>query len=148
MASINAGGTILAGTIHLQADYVHCNATINGKPMRPGLIQEDQLYVIPSDPDIASLQTSGITRYGYTAHNCSCNNDKTGIILRPVDPKFKVLILERCLNCFRQSSGTNHQSLYDWYLNLPGYEEKRFAKVGGYTRYRYSHILKWIQLTF
>ena len=97
MASINAGGTILAGTIHLQADYVHCNATINGKPMRPGLIQEDQLYVIPSDPDIASLQTSGITRYGYTAHNCSCNNDKTGIILRPVDPKFKVLILERCL---------------------------------------------------
>lgn len=74
-------------------------------------------------------------RYGWSEHSCSCNNSKTGLILYPIDTRFKNIVLLVCQNCYgyQEGEGTQHGQLCKWYYEI--YEDsKSFAFVSGFAQ--------------
>lgn len=74
-------------------------------------------------------------RYGWSEHNCPCDDSKTGLILYPKDMKFKNIVLLVCQNCygFQQGNGTQHEQLCKWYYKIYG-DSKSFALLSGFAR--------------
>lgn len=74
-------------------------------------------------------------RYGWSEHNCSCKNSKTGLILYPTNPQFKNIVLLVCQNCygFQDGNGTQHEQLCKWYYKIYG-DSKSFALLSGFAQ--------------
>ncbi len=74
-------------------------------------------------------------RYGWSEHNCSCKNSKTGLILYPTNTQFKNIVLLVCQNCygFQDGNGTQHEQLCKWYYKIYG-DSKTFALLSGFAQ--------------
>ena len=74
-------------------------------------------------------------RYGFSAHSCSCNRSKTGLVFYPYDIRHKNVVLVVCESCYgyQTGRGTRHQQLHDWYFRIYG-TSKQFILVSGFAQ--------------